>query len=158
MHDSPTRKPVTALLAAIIATVLFGADLVWPTLLTTVITDTLLSSLLGSTWVALSSLSTYILTPHYILFALAIIFSWIGYGTSVRGFTLTSGILYCVAVVMCPTSLLFLLAPLVLSFVGYAHQGRADEAYGSNTFLTVVAAIIVLAALVPVLLFLAILR
>lgn len=62
--------------------------------------------------------------PHVVLFALGALFNWLGWATKVKGFTLTSGILYCVALVLGVQNFYMVLVPLILAFVGYAKQGK----------------------------------
>lgn len=64
--------------------------------------------------------------PQYVIVALAALFGWIGFGARVRGLTLTSGILLCVALVLRIMTFFFLVLPIVLAFVGFAAQGRAQ--------------------------------
>lgn len=158
MHTK-SQKSVMALLAAIFASVFIVFDLVLLSKLLLIVSKKLLGGLLLFDIVSISS---YALVPHFIMFALACIFNWVGYGTNIRGFTLTAGILYCVAIVMCPVSLLFLLVPLVLAFIGFSHQGVAvstDETQCASepgatsvTFTAAMIAVIILAVLIPALL------
>lgn len=71
--------------------------------------------------------------PHVIFFALGALFNWLGWLVNVRGFTLTSGILYCVALVLGIQNFYFVLVPLVLAFVGYAKQDNSrNSSYGRS--------------------------
>ena len=72
-------------------------------------------------------IGVYMLLPHFAFFLLACIFNWLGYGTKVKGFTLTAGILYCIALVFAINKVLFVILPLVLSFVGFAKQASYDN-------------------------------
>lgn len=62
--------------------------------------------------------------PHVIVFALGALFNWIGWGTRVRGFTLTAGILYCVALILGIQNWFMVILPIVLAFIGFAKQGK----------------------------------
>lgn len=64
--------------------------------------------------------------PQYVIVALAALLGWIGFGARVRGLTLTSGILLCVALVLRITTFFLLVLPIVLIFVGFAAHGRAQ--------------------------------
>ena len=66
--------------------------------------------------------------PHMILFALGALFNWIGWGTRVRGFTLTAGILYCVALVLGIQNWFMVILPIILAFIGFAKQGKIKAA------------------------------
>ena len=66
--------------------------------------------------------------PHMIMFALGALFNWLGWGTRVRGFTLTAGILYCVALVLGIQNWFMVILPIVLAFVGFAKQGKIKAA------------------------------
>ena len=50
---------------------------------------------------------------------LAFIFTWVGYGTNRRGFALTAGILYTVAMVLTLPLFYFNIVQMVLCFVAY---------------------------------------
>ena len=66
--------------------------------------------------------------PHVILFALGALFNWIGWGTRVRGFTLTAGILYCVALILGIQNWFMVILPIILAFIGFAKQGKIKTA------------------------------
>ena len=74
-------------------------------------------------------LAVALYTPHLVMFGLGALFGWLGYGTRVRGLTLTSGILYCVALVLMVSELLSVILPLIFSFVGFSQQGRIATEY-----------------------------
>ena len=82
-------------------------------------------------------IGVYMLLPHFAFFLLACIFNWLGYGTKVRGFTLTAGIMFCVALVLAINKLPFVIVPLVLSFVGFSKQMTAQK-QSDTTYQTVV--------------------
>ena len=63
-----------------------------------------------------------LMMPHLILFGLGLIFNWVGYGTRMRGFTLTAGILYCVSMLLGVTNFFILILPIILTFIGYEKQ------------------------------------
>ena len=50
---------------------------------------------------------------------LAFIFTWVGYGTNRRGFALTAGILYAIAMVLTLPLFFFNIVQMVLCFVAY---------------------------------------
>lgn len=72
-------------------------------------------------------IGVYMLLPHFAIFLLACIFNWLGYGTKLRGFTLTAGILYCIALLLALNKAAFVIIPLVLSFVGFAKQATIND-------------------------------
>lgn len=63
--------------------------------------------------------------PQLVLFALALILEWCGYGTKVRGLTLAAGIIYCVALVVRISAFIQVGISIVLAFTGFAAQIKA---------------------------------
>lgn len=66
--------------------------------------------------------------PHVIMFAIGALLNWIGWATHVRGFTLTAGILYCVALILGVQNWFMVILPIILAFVGFAKQGKIKVA------------------------------
>lgn len=79
-----------------------------------------------------SKLAVALYTPHLFMFGLGALFGWLGYGTRVRGLTLTSGILYCVALLLMVSEVLSVILPLIFAFVGFAQQGRIAREYAEE--------------------------
>lgn len=71
-------------------------------------------------------IAAMLVMPHMICAVLAAIFNVLGWALSKRGFALTGGILYSVAAVMFPLYALFVLAQIILSFVGFAKLKKAN--------------------------------
>ncbi|MBQ4089569.1 MAG: hypothetical protein IJC56_06790 [Clostridia bacterium] len=70
-----------------------------------------------------------LVTPHLIMFALGALFNWIGWATRTRGFTLTAGILYCVALILGVQNWFMVILPIILAFVGFVKQGKIAADY-----------------------------
>lgn len=73
-----------------------------------------------ATEVIAAGIATALVTPHMIATALAAIFNILGWAMNHRGFALTGAILYCVAAACFPVYALFVVAQIILSFVGFA--------------------------------------
>lgn len=58
--------------------------------------------------------------PHLIFTVLAVLFNALGLFLRKRGFALTGGILYTVALVLFPVYFMFVIVQAVLSYIGYA--------------------------------------
>lgn len=80
-----------------------------------------------------SVIASALVTPHFILVALATIFNWVAYFTNKRGFALTGGILYSVGGVLFILYIIFVIPSIVLSFVGYAKLKKIIEFNNSNS-------------------------
>lgn len=74
-----------------------------------------------------ATLGMLIISPHIILFMMACIFTWVGYGADIRGLTLTGGILHAVALVFGLQNWYLMIAPIAMCFCGYAEQKRLWE-------------------------------
>lgn len=61
-----------------------------------------------------------ILKPHMYMTGLAVIFNWIGWSMNLKWAALTTGILYCIAVVLMPIYVLNLTLQIIFSFIGFA--------------------------------------
>lgn len=64
-------------------------------------------------------IATALVMPHMILVILAVIFNAIGYFAGRTGFALTGAILYAVAAAVFMLYAVFLIVPIICSFVGY---------------------------------------
>ena len=74
-----------------------------------------------------AGIATVLVLPHLIFTALAVIFNVLGYFMSHRGFALTGGILYSVALVLFPLYFMFVLIEAILSFIGFAKLKKVKE-------------------------------
>lgn len=74
-----------------------------------------------------ATIGVLLITPHLVVFALACIFTWVGYFTDVRGLTLTGGILNSVALLFALQNWYIVVTPLVFSFLGYSDQKQLRE-------------------------------
>ena len=67
-----------------------------------------------------AGIATALVMPHLICTGLAVIFNIIGWAMNHRGFALTAGILYSVAMILFPMYFMFVLLEVIFSFVGFA--------------------------------------
>jgi len=65
-----------------------------------------------------------IVMPSVILSAIGAIFAWVGFGTNKKGFALTSGILYAVAIVLMIPWFMMNIIQMILSFIAYGTMGK----------------------------------
>mgnify|MGYP006920849639 CR=1 FL=1 len=73
-----------------------------------------------------AALATALVTPHMICVILAVIFNGLGVFMNKRGFALTGGILYAVAMVIFIPYFFFVIAQMILSFVGFAKMKKTQ--------------------------------
>lgn len=73
-----------------------------------------------------AGLATALVMPHMIVTLLAVIFNVLGWAMNKRGFALTGGILYAVAMVLFPLYLFFVIVQMILSFVGFANLKKLN--------------------------------
>lgn len=73
-----------------------------------------------------AALATALVTPHMICVVLAVIFNGLGVFMNKRGFALTGGILYAVAMVIFIPYFFFVIAQMILSFVGFAKMKKTQ--------------------------------
>lgn len=71
-----------------------------------------------------TTIAATIATPSMILSAISTIFAWVGWATNKRGFALTSGILYAVAIVFMIPWFMFNIVQMILCFVAYGIMGK----------------------------------
>lgn len=74
-----------------------------------------------------AGLATMMVAPHMVVTLLAVIFNILGWAMNKRGFALTGGILYAVAMVLFIPYLVFVLVQMILSFVGFARLKGINE-------------------------------
>ncbi len=72
-----------------------------------------------------AGLAAAIIAPHMFLLVLAVLFNWIGYLTNATWGALVSGILYSVSGFLFLPYVIFVIPPIVLSFIGYAKMKKA---------------------------------
>ena len=73
-------------------------------------------------------IATALVFPHLICTGIAVVFNILGWAMSHRGFALTGGILYAVAMLLFPMYFMFVVAETVLSFVGFARLKKLNAA------------------------------
>ena len=66
-----------------------------------------------------TAIAATLATPCMIISAISTIFAWVGFGTNKRGFALTSGILYAVAIVFMIPWFMFHIVKMILCFIAY---------------------------------------
>lgn len=70
------------------------------------------------------SILNALLLPHTIFLLLGLILNFMGWFSKSRGLALTAAILYTISLALMPFALYLLLAPVVLSYVGFATMDR----------------------------------
>ena len=65
--------------------------------------------------------------PSMLLSSISTIFSWVGFATKKRGFALTSGILYAVAIVLMLPWFMFNIVQMILCFIAYGTMGKVKK-------------------------------
>lgn len=73
-----------------------------------------------------AGLATALVFPHLICTGLAVVFNILGWAMSHRGFALTAGILYAVAMILFPFYFMFVLIEAVLCFIGFARLKKLN--------------------------------
>ena len=73
-----------------------------------------------------------IVMPSVVLSAIGTIFAWVGFGTNKKGFALTAGILYSVAVVMFFPWFMFNIVQMILSYIAYGTMGKVKKGNGET--------------------------
>lgn len=71
-----------------------------------------------------AGIATALVMPHLICTALAVIFNGLGLFMKKRGFALTGAILYTVALVLFPVYFMFVIAEMILSYIGFAKMKK----------------------------------
>lgn len=78
-----------------------------------------------------AGIAAVLVTPHLICTGIAVIFNVLAWAMSHRGFALTAGILYTVAIVLFPMYFMFVVLEAVLCYIGFARlkklNGEADK-------------------------------
>lgn len=67
-----------------------------------------------------ASIGFAIVAPHLIVTFLAAVFTMLAWAMNKRGFALTGGILFAVAMALFPLYFMFVIVQLILAFVGFA--------------------------------------
>lgn len=65
-----------------------------------------------------------LIMPHLVCSLIAVIFNGLGLFLDKRGFALTGGILYAVAMILMPIYFFFVIIQMILSFVGYSKMKK----------------------------------
>lgn len=73
-----------------------------------------------------------IVMPSVVLSAIGTIFAWVGFGTNKKGFALTSGILYSIAIVMFFPWFMFNIVQMILSYIAYGTMGKVKKGNGKT--------------------------
>ncbi len=74
-----------------------------------------------------AAIATMLVMPHLVCTLVAVIFNVLAFVMSKRGFALTAGILYAVAMVLFPTYFFFVIIQMILCFVAYAQLKKQAE-------------------------------
>ena len=74
-----------------------------------------------------TAIGVAIAVPSILVSAIGTIFAWVGYGTNKRGFALTSGILYAIAIVLMFPWAMYHVSQMILSFVAYGTMGKVYD-------------------------------
>ena len=72
----------------------------------------------------IGSILNALLLPHAVFLLLGLILNFMGWFSKSRGLALTAAILYTISLALMPFALYLLLAPVVLSYVGFATMDR----------------------------------
>lgn len=72
----------------------------------------------------IGSVLNVLLLPHAVFLLLGLILNFMGWFSKSRGLALTAAILYTISLALMPFALYLLLAPVVLSYVGFAAMDR----------------------------------
>ena len=72
-----------------------------------------------------AEIAIVLVMPHLIFTALAVIFNALGLFLKNRGLALTGAILYTVALVLFPVYFMFVIAEMILSYIGFAKMPKA---------------------------------
>lgn len=67
-----------------------------------------------------ATVAAVLVMPHMIAVGFATLFNVLGWTQNKKGFALTGGILYSVALVLFPVYFMFVIIQIILSFVGYS--------------------------------------
>ncbi len=69
-------------------------------------------------------IATMIVLPHLVFTALAVLFNGLGLFLKKRGFALTGGILYTIALILFPAYFMFIIIQMILSYIGFAKMPK----------------------------------
>lgn len=75
-----------------------------------------------------AGLAAVIVMPHLVLTLLAVVFNALGFVMGKRGFALTAGILYAVAMALFPVYFFFVIVQMILCFVAFAKMRGTEKA------------------------------
>lgn len=68
-----------------------------------------------------------IIMPHLVCVVLAVIFNFLGFINSHRGFTLTGAIVYAVSIALFIPYFMFVIVQMILSFVGFSQLKKEAQ-------------------------------
>lgn len=71
-----------------------------------------------------AALATVLVMPHLVLTFVAVVFNALGLFMDKRGFALTAGILYAVAMLLFPAYFFFVVIQMILCFVAFAKMKK----------------------------------
>ncbi|MEG0249719.1 MAG: hypothetical protein RR561_04180 [Peptostreptococcus sp.] len=71
-------------------------------------------------------IAVMLVLPHLICTMIAVLFNIMGYLMNKRGFVLTAGILYAVAMVLFLVYFMFVIIPMILCFIAYGKMKKED--------------------------------
>lgn len=75
-----------------------------------------------------AGLAMVLVFPHLVCTVIAVIFNGLGWYFHKRGFALTGGILYAVAMALFPMYFFFVLIEMILSFIGFSQIKKRKDA------------------------------
>lgn len=84
-----------------------------------------------------AGLTAVMVGPHVLCVCIAVTFNWIGWAMRGPGFSLAGAILYSIAALCMPLYSVFVLAEMILSYIGFAQVRKilSAEADGRRTFI-----------------------
>ena len=75
-----------------------------------------------------AAIASVLVMPHLVCTLVAVVFNALAFFLNKPAFALVAGILYAVAMVLFPTYFFFVIAQMILCFVGYALMRKAAKA------------------------------
>jgi hypothetical protein len=80
-----------------------------------------------------TGLATALIIPHLVAVIFASVFGFLGFFLRSNGFSLTSGILYCVATILFLIYFMFTTPLIILTFIGYSKQKKMNSKEATKT-------------------------
>ena len=112
------KRPIILLIAAIIATICFVYVVSYMSGTTSKMDN------MSSAEKAGTSIAMGLASPSVIVSGIATLFTWLGFFFNMKGFALTAGILFAVAMVLMVTWFMFNVVQMVLCFIAYAKMKK----------------------------------